>query len=242
MTDARSVLVTGGTRGIGEAVVHALTQRGVSVACGYAHSRERAEALSRGATSPVIPVAYRLGEAVTADEAVRATVTEFGRLDGLVLNAGVWAGGRLASLDPAEWERVVSATLFGAAQVCRAAVPALARAEAPSITIVSSVIGLIGGPGDTAYASAKAGLIGFARSLAKELATSAIRVNVVAPGFVETEMTAGVSAASKDAIRERTLLNRPGSPAEIARAVVFLSEDATYCTGTVLTVDGGWSL
>jgi 3-oxoacyl-[acyl-carrier protein] reductase len=238
----RSVLVTGGTRGIGEAIVRTLALRDVNVGCGYAQSQERAEELAREHPERVLPVTYRLGEARTADSAVEAIVSTFGGLDGLVLNAGVWAGGRLGKLDPAEWERVVAANLFGAAQLCRSAVPVLARADAASITIVSSVVGLIGGPGDTAYASAKAGLIGFAKSLAKEVAGQGIRVNVVAPGFVETEMTAGVPEQSKDHIRQSILLKRAGSAAEIADAVVFLSEDATYCTGSVLTVDGGWSM
>ena len=181
-------------------------------------------------------------KASSADAAVASCVSEFGGLGGVVANAGVWAGGLLSRIDAAEWSRVVSTNLDGVAQVCRAALPHLARSGAGSITIVSSVVGVVGGAGDTAYASAKAGLIGFARSLAKEVARDGIRVNVLAPGFVQTDMTAEVPDKSSQRIRRDTLLGRAGTVEEIAAAAIFLGEDATFCTGSVLTVDGGWSV
>ena len=144
-------------------------------------------------------------------------------------------------MDPQDWARVVECDLIGAAQLCRAALPRLRRGISPSIVLVSSVVGEIGFPGDTAYAAAKAGLTGLARSLAKEAARDHIRVNVLAPGFAETGMTAAISPAARQRIMDRTLLGRFATAAEIAQAAVFLSEDATFCTGTVLTVDGGWS-
>lgn len=237
----RVVLVTGGTRGIGAAVVERLAGRAVRVGCTYRSSAGAAQALADRFPGHVLPVPYTLGDAASAEEAVATTVAAYGRLDGVVANAGVWAGGRLTRLPEDDWNRVVADNLQGVAQVCRAALPHLTGPGDRSITIVSSVVGLIGGAGDTAYASAKAGLIGFAHSLCKEVAADGIRVNVVAPGFVETDMTAQVPDSSREAIQHAILLGRFGTAGEVADATVYLSEDATYCTGSTLTVDGGWS-
>jgi 3-oxoacyl-[acyl-carrier protein] reductase len=160
----------------------------------------------------------------------------------LVLNAGIWHGGKLADLDPALWWQVLESNVGGAAQLTRAALPALRSGPESSVLLVSSAVGIVGFPGDTAYGSAKAALTGFARSLAKEVGRDGVRVNVLAPGFVETAMTADVSERARASITRDLVIRRFGRPDEIARAAVFLSEDATYCTGTVLTVDGGWSL
>jgi 3-oxoacyl-[acyl-carrier protein] reductase len=234
-------LVTGGTRGIGREVVRGLAARGVRVGCGYHSAPDRARDLAAG-LAEVFPVRYELGSAPAAEAAIAATAGHFGRLDSLIVNAGIWSGGLIDRIDPDDWARVVQSNLIGAAQLCRAAVPRLREGASPSIVLVSSVVGEIGFPGDTAYAASKAGLIGLARSLAKELARDGIRVNVLAPGFAETDMTAGVSERARQRILDRTLLGRFASADEIARAAVFLSEDATFCTGTVLNVDGGWSL
>jgi 3-oxoacyl-[acyl-carrier protein] reductase len=220
--------------------VLALARRGLQVGCGYFSSAGPARELA-ATSEAIVPVRYELGSAPSADAAVSAMIDRFGRLDAVILNAGIWAGGRLERMDPQDWARVVECDLIGAAQLCRAALPHLRRGISPSIVLVSSVVGEIGFPGDTAYAAAKAGLIGLGRSLAKEAARDHIRVNVLAPGFAETAMTAVISPAARQRIMDRTLLGRFGTPAEIAQAAVFLSEDATFCTGTVLTVDGGWS-
>ncbi|KID27878.1 dehydrogenase of unknown specificity, short-chain alcohol dehydrogenase like [Prauserella sp. Am3] len=190
----------------------------------------------------VLAVPYSLGDDDSARAAVDAVSNEWGRLDALVLNAGRWIGGKLENVGDADWCELVQANVGGAAQLVRAALPELRRGTNPSVLLVSSVVGLIGHPGDTAYGSAKAALVGFALSLAKEVAKDGVRVNVVAPGFVETDMTAQVSDRARDRLAGEMLLGRFGTPEEIADAAVFLSEDATYCTGTVLTVDGGWSL
>lgn len=238
----RVVLVTGATRGIGAAVVGALVARGVRVGCGYHTSLAAAEAMAVRWPGQVFPVRYALGDAASAREAIDSLTSAYGRLDAVVANAGVWAGGRLERIDESEWSRVVADNLNGVAQLSRAALPHLMqRPTDTSITILSSVVGVIGGAGDTAYATAKAGLFGFSYSLAKEVAPEGIRVNVVAPGFVETEMTSKVSQRSREAIISSTLLGRFGRAEEVAAAVVYLSEDATYCTGSTLTVDGGWS-
>lgn len=238
----RRVLVTGGTRGIGEAIVRALADRGCGVGVGFARSRSRATRLATELGENVRPVSYILGDPESSHSAVEAMADHFGGVDGLVLNAGVWDGGRLTGLSRERWEKVVTANLFGAEQLCRCAMPWLAKSGSGSVTVISSVIGIVGGPGDTAYATAKAGLIGFARSLSKESARSGVRVNVVAPGFVDTDMTRQIPDESRSQIERQILLRRPGRAEEVAAGAVFLSEDATYCTGSVLTLDGGWSL
>jgi 3-oxoacyl-[acyl-carrier protein] reductase len=238
----RVVLVSGGSRGIGAAITAALTQRGVRVGCTYRQRRDEAEKLAADAPDLVLPVRFDLDDPPSASTAVDTVLSEWGRLDAVILNAGQWAGGRLTETDPGSWWGVVETNLRGTVTLTRAALPHLAQGISPSVVLVSSVVGLIGHAGDTAYASAKAALIGFGRSLAKEVARDQIRVNVLAPGFIETDMTNAVSAAARKRIEDATVLRRFGTTDEIARAAVFLSEDATFCTGSVLTADGGWAL
>lgn len=237
--DERTVLVTGASRGIGAGIVRELLGRGRRVACGY---RTAPDPCWSAEPDRLLPVRFDLADEASAAGAVRTVVDTWGRLDALICNAGVWQGGRLTAMDAQDWWRVVEVNVRGNAALARAALPALAASRQPSILLVSSVVGLIGHAGDTAYAGAKAALVGFARSLAKEVAADGVRVNVLAPGFVDTDMTAAVPARSRAAIADATLLGRFGTVEEIARAAAFLSEDATFCTGTVLAVDGGWSL
>lgn len=240
--NTRTVLVTGGSRGIGAGITHLLSTRDRNVACGYRANREAAEKLAADAPTRIEPVHYDSALPHSANAAVAATLARWGRLDGLILNAGQWHGGRLDTMDPELWWRVIENNLKGVAELTRATLPALGHSPEPAIVLVSSVVGIIGHAGDTAYASAKAAMIGFARSLAKEVGRDGIRVNVLAPGFVDTDMTASVSDRARQQILGRTTLGRFGTVEEIARAAVFLCEDAGYCTGTVLTADGGWSL
>lgn len=244
MTDEaqRVVLVSGGSRGIGAAITVALAQRGVRVGCTYRSARDEAEKLATDAPDLVLPVPFDMDDQDSAAEAVDTVVSEWGRLDAVILNAGQWAGGRLIDTDPAAWWSIVETNLRGTVTLARHALPHLAQGISPSVVLVSSVVGLIGHAGDTAYASAKAAMIGFGRSLAKEAARDRIRVNVLAPGFVETGMTDAVSPGARRRIEHATILGRFGTVDEIARAAVFLSEDATFCTGSVLTADGGWAL
>lgn len=238
----RTVLVTGGSKGIGAEVVRALVQRGRNVGCGYWQGADRAAALGQELGAQVTPVRYKLGSEDSAQQAVRMVTERYGGLDSVVLNAGVWDGGLIEAVDHDRWWNVIQNNIASLAYATRAALPHLRDAWQPSILLVSSVVGLIGHAGDTAYASAKAAMVGFARSLAKEVGRDGIRVNVLAPGFVDTDMTSAVPDKARERIRAEAVLGRFGTAAEIARAAVFLSEDATYCTGTVLSVDGGWSL
>ena len=238
----RAVLVTGGSRGIGEEIARRLVERGCNVGCGYRSGADRAAALAEELGPRLLPVKYELGSETSAQDAVDAMTERFGRLDSVILNAGIWDGGLIERLDHDRWWKVVEQNVSSLAHVTRAALPALRQAHQPSILLVSSVVGLIGHAGDTAYASAKAAMVGFARSLAKEVGQEGIRVNVLAPGFVDTDMTSAVPERARERIYSEAVLGRFGTAEEIATAAVFLSEDATYCTGTILSVDGGWSL
>jgi 3-oxoacyl-[acyl-carrier protein] reductase len=240
----RVAIVTGGSRGIGAAVVHELAARDVHVLFTYGTNVAAAAdvaARAAGPRSDVVPAQHDL---LTGDPGalVRQAVERWGRLDSIVLNAGIWAGGRIDRLDPDRWWEVVETNLRGAHGLTRAAVAPLQASPAGSVVLVASAVGLVGFPGDTAYASAKSALVGFGRSLAKELGSAGVRVNVLAPGFVETDMTAAIPPGSRDRILARTVLGRFGTSAEVAKAAVFLSEDATFTTGAVLTADGGWTL
>lgn len=247
MTDEgpRVALVTGGSRGIGRGIVMALAARGLQVAFTYREQAARAEALAdeleaAHGTRP-LPLAFDQ-EVEDGTTVVNEVLATWGALDSLVLNAGMWQGGRIDRMDPDAWWRVVEVDLRGVYRMARAAISAVAASPSGSVTIVSSMVGIVGFPGDTAYASAKAGLFGFSRSLAKEVARDGTRVNVLAPGFVESDATVGVSAGARERLRARLLLDRFGHVDEIAAAAAFLSEDATYMTGGVLVCDGGFSV
>src|SRR5215212_2402502 len=236
----RVALVTGGSRGIGAAVSRDLADAGMTVALTY-----RTEEAAARQVAAAIGGSHWQGD-VTRDEDCRRVVEEImerhGRLDVLVLNAGAWRGARLEDLEPADWNTVMETSLGGAYRMGRAALPHLRDGGWGRIVVISSVIGLIGFAGDTAYAAAKAGLFGWTRALAKEVAVHGITVNAVAPGFVETDMTAEVPDVSRDRMVGRTALRRAGHPEEIAAAVRFLVGDGSYVTGQTLVVDGGMSL
>ncbi|OUZ09696.1 3-oxoacyl-ACP reductase [Aeromicrobium sp. PE09-221] len=238
----RTVLVTGGSRGIGAQIVRRLAERGVQVGASFNSSPQQAEELAVELGDRVAPVHYRLGSESSARDAVSAMTSTFGGLDAVIVNAGFWKGGLIERVSHEEWWSVIDANVSSLSYMARAVLPSLRQAKDPSIVLVASVVGLIGHAGDTAYGAAKAAMVGFARSLAKEVGRDGIRVNVLAPGFVDTDMTSAVPDTARERIYDETVLRRFGTADEIAKAAVFLSEDATYCTGSVLSVDGGWSL
>lgn len=241
-TSSRVALITGASRGIGAGIARQLLDRGVRVAATYRTGAENVGKLVADHPGQVMPVHFDLAEPDTADDLVEAVGQNWGRLDSVVLNAAVWNGGTLARSDPVQWWQVIETNMRSTAAVVRAAIPWLIKADNASVVILGSAVGTVGFRGDTAYASVKAASVGFARSLAKELASKGVRVNVLAPGFVDTDMTAAVPESARAEIAESTLLGRFGTVEEIARAAVFLSEDASFCTGAVLAADGGWSL
>jgi 3-oxoacyl-[acyl-carrier protein] reductase len=173
---------------------------------------------------------------------VAGVLRAHGRLDILVLNAGVWQGGPIATLPPKAWQIVLDTALNGAFQLVQAALPAMRAQHYGRVVAITSVIGLIGYPGDTAYATAKAGLNGFVRSLAKEVGRDGITVNAVAPGLIRTDMTTAIPQASKQRLLGRCAIRRLGTADDVAGAVEYLVCDGAYVTGQVLVVDGGLSL
>lgn len=225
---ARSVLVTGGNRGIGLAIARELAAAGDAVAVTY-RSGEPPEGLF-GVRCDVTSMA----DVEAAFDKVEA---EQGPVEVLVSNAGITKDTLLAMMKEETFTDVIDANLTGAYRVAKRAIRPMMRLKRGRIVLISSVIGLLGQAGQANYAASKAGLVGFARSLAREYGSRGITVNVVSPGFVDTDMTAGLD---KEAIVKNIPLGRQASPEEIARVVRFVaSEDASYITGAVIPVDGG---
>lgn len=233
------VLVTGGSRGIGRAVSERFLREGWPVAVNY--RSDDASAAELVATFGDDCRSYRCD--VTDETAVAEMVADiedrFGPIQVLVNNAGYWRGGPVHKVTAADFLSVLSVTLVGAKNCVAAVSTPMASRGYGHIVNVSSAVGMIGWKGDSAYAAAKAGLIGFTRAVAKELADGGVRVNVVLPGFVETDMTNGVSARQREQLRHRTLLGSVGRPADIASMIYAIATEGSYMTGSVVTVDGG---
>jgi 3-oxoacyl-(acyl-carrier-protein) reductase len=228
---SRSVLVTGGSRGIGLAVARAFAAQGDKVAVTY-----------RGSAPPEGLFAVRMDvtDAASVDEAFKAVEAEHGNVEVLVANAGVTKDTLLLRMDEDSWREVIDTNLTGSYRVAKRAASGMLRARKGRIIFISSVVGLSGSAGQTNYAASKSGLIGFARSIARELGSRSITANVVAPGFVDTDMTAELTEARRTEILASVPLGRYASPEEVAAVVTFLSgEAAGYITGAVIPVDGG---
>ncbi len=238
-------LVTGASRGIGKAIALRLAEAGADVAV-LATTEDRARPVAeeiRARGRNALAIGGDVADFAFAAGAVEKTVAELGRLDIVVNNAGITKDGLFLRMSEEDFDRVISVNLKGCFNFCRAAARPLTKARDGRIVNVTSIVGLVGNAGQANYAAAKAGIVGMTRSLAKEFGSRNITANAVAPGFVTTDMTAGLSDAVKEASREATPLRRFGSPDEIADAVVYLASDrASYITGQVLTVDGGMSL
>ena len=231
---SRHVIVTGASRGIGAAIAEHFIALG-----------DRVVALSRSGDAPAgcaksFTVDVANSEQVT--DAVKAAVGEFGPVDVAVLNAGVTRDGLAMRMGDEQWREVLSTDLDGAFYTVRAAMASMVRARQGSIIFIGSISPFVGVPGQANYAAAKAGLVGLARSLAKEVAARGVTVNVVAPGLVDTDMTSDLGA-SKDQMAALIPMGRVGQPSDVAGVVGFLaSNHARYITGAVLCVDGGLAL
>jgi 3-oxoacyl-[acyl-carrier protein] reductase len=226
--------VTGGSRGIGRAIVLELARAGASVTVGYQSGAEEAEAVAQEAG----------GRAVQADvsdpDQARALVEEAGDLDLLVNNAGVTRDGLLARMPDADWRDVLETNLSSVFYTSRAVARGMMKRRSGSIVNVSSIVGVRGNWGQTNYGASKAGIIGFTKSLARELGSRNVRANVVAPGYVHTRLTDVLPEDAQQAMLANTPLGRLGEPEDIAGAVRFLcSDEAAFITGEVLLVDGG---
>ena len=238
----RTALVTGASRGIGRAIAEALASQGATV-IGTATSEQGAAqisswigALSSGSRGAVLDVG--------SDASVEALFAGLARAPEIVVNnAGITRDNLLMRMKPEEWNDVVSTNLSSLYRVCKASLRGMMKARFGRIINISSVVGLMGNAGQTNYAAAKAGMIGFTKSLAREIASRNVTVNVVAPGFIDTDMTRALDEKQVQALREQIPLARLGTSADIAAAVAFLASDlGGYITGETLNVNGGLSM
>jgi 3-oxoacyl-[acyl-carrier protein] reductase len=241
--DGRVALVTGASRGIGRAAALALAARGAAVAVAYGSNRDAAEAVAdsvRALGVQATTLGADLADAEQAATLVPRTVEALGRVDVVVNNAGMTRDNLALRMSDDDWRAVIDVDLTAAFVICRAALRPMLRQRWGRIVNVSSVSGVMGNPGQANYSAAKAGLIGMTKALAREVGSRSITVNAVAPGFIETDMTATLDAALLERVTQSIPLERIGSAEEVAAAIAFLaSPEASYITGHVLHVDGG---
>ncbi len=238
-------LVTGASRGIGRAIALGLAAEGARIAINYVSRPDAAAEVRqtlRAMGSDGLPVQADVAVATDVARMVAQVLEHYGHIDVLVHNAALHRGRRVQRLPEADWDTVLNSCLKGAYHCCQHVVPHMSARRSGRIITISSFVGLIGWPGDTAYGAAKAGLIGFTRSLAKEVAAYGITANVVVPGYIPTDMTAALTPKNVDDMLGLIPLGRAGTPEEVAEVVTFLATRAAYVTGAVYVVDGGLSL
>jgi len=237
-------VVTGGNAGIGRAIALKLAEEGAKVAILGTNAETGAEAA--GDLQRVFPSSeakfYQVDVSQTAgvDATIKSVLDDFGQIDILVNNAGVTADQLLMKMTEEEWDRVLAINLKSCFNTCKSVIRPMVKAKkGGKIINITSVVGLIGNAGQSNYAASKAGMIGFSKALAKEVASRNILVNCIAPGFIKTKMTDALTDAQKENLLRQIPLGRLGEPSEIADAVCFLASHANYMTGQVITIDGG---
>ena len=244
--DGNVALVTGGSRGIGRAICLELARKGAAVAVNYAGNSAAAEEtvqLCRALGVEAEAFQADVSDPAACDALVTAVKERFGRLDILVNNAGISRDGLLMTAKEEDFTKTLDTNLKGAYFCTRAAAKVMLRQKYGRIVCLSSVVGLRGNPGQTAYAASKAGVLGLVKAAAKELAGRDITVNAVAPGFIETDMTAALPEKARQAMLTTIPKGRPGSSEDVARAVAFFAgTECGYITGQVLCVDGGMAV
>lgn len=243
LLEGKNALVTGASRGIGKAIARLFAEEGANVAITYIHNQEKAKAVVEelaamgGQTKAYCCDAADFG---ATEKLVAQVLADFGRIDILVNNAGKTADTLMMRMGEAQWDEVIATNLKSVYNTIHACAPYMLKQRSGSIINMSSVVGLYGNAGQANYAASKAGVIGLTKSMAKELGSRGIRVNAIAPGFIETDMTAGLSGEIKDNTMKAIALRRLGKPEDVARCALFLaSEWSSYVTGQVLSCDGG---
>ncbi len=241
--DGKLALVTGGSRGIGRATCEALAAQGATVVVNYVKGEDAARQVadgivSRGGKAEIL--GFDVADTAATEAAIEGLIKKHGKLDILVANAGIAIDGLLLRLKDEDLERTLATNLKGALTCARSATKSMMRAKVGRIIFLSSIVGEMGNVGQTAYAASKAAVIGAAKSIAREYASRNITVNVVSPGFIDTDMTHGMNDQAREMMLKAIPLGRTGTAVEVAGACAYLaSDEAAYVTGHVLRVNGG---
>jgi len=246
LLQGKTAIVTGGTAGIGKAVASLYAAHGAHVVI-FGTNKERAEqalqeirALQVDPNQKALYFLVDVSKTKEVEEVISKLLVDWGKIDVLVNNAGITRDNLLMKMSEEDWDRVLEVNLKSVYNTCRALTRSMMKARSGCIINISSVIGLTGNAGQANYAASKSGMIGFTKSLAKELASRGVRANCVAPGYIDTQMTEGLSDQIKETILSKIPLNRIGHPMDIANAALYLASDlANYVTGQVIAVDGG---
>lgn len=246
LLNGKVALITGGTAGIGKAIACHYAEHGAHVII-LGTSPERSEialkeieACKSEVDQKIICYLVNVSQLKQVDEVVEKIIKEFGKIDILVNNAGITRDNLLMKMNEADWDLVMDVNLKSVYNTCKSLARPMMKAKSGTIINIASVIGLTGNAGQVNYAASKSGMIGFTKSLAKELASRGVRANCIAPGYIETQMTGKLPETVKEKILTQIPMSRIGDPKDIANAALFLASDlASYVTGQVLTVDGG---
>lgn len=243
MGENKVALITGGTTGIGKAIAQELAKSGFNIAINYRTETEEMQELKKEIEANNVKCLFVKADISKFEETekmAKEVIENFGKIDVLVNNAGVTKDGLIMRMKEDAFKQVIDINLVGTFNVTRNIVPYMVKQRSGRIINIASVVGLVGNAGQSNYSASKAGIIGFTKSLAKELSSRNILVNAVAPGFIETKMTDVLNETVKENILSQIPLGRMGNPSEVANVVKFLSEeDSSYITGQVINIDGG---
>lgn len=243
MFDSKVAIVTGASRGIGKEIALTLAKNGANIVINYLGNQVLAEELGaqiRELGREVLIIKADVSKSEEVDELVQQTISHFGRIDFLINNAGITKDNLVMRMKEEDWDAVINTNLKSAFLLSKAVSRQMMKQRYGRIINISSVVGILGNPGQANYVAAKAGMIGLTKSLAREFSSRGITVNAVAPGFIETDMTSALSEEVKELMLKQIPLARLGSPRDVANVVKFLaSDDANYMTGQVLNIDGG---